>query len=141
MKFASSGPKNVFADKLSKVSNEVGQPVHEQDRFSYGKIIAVNDKNQVRVKLYDLHDEYGDELIVLSGTFIPVIPELSEIELKYGSLRPGLQVMVHWRGKLEPTWAIAHVIGDEDLNILEKAPSENRIDGPPVEFMMGGLLG
>lgn len=139
MPYSTSAPKNVFAENTHKVASESGQPVPQQDRLSYGVVTKVSENNQVRVRLYDRTDNEGNEKEVLEGQFIPVYPQLTEIQLKYGALRPGLQVLVHWKGKLEPNWAIAQIIGDEELQILKKEPLSNTVAGPPARFMMGGL--
>jgi len=137
--YRTSAPKSVIQGDLHDTASSAGQPVVQQERQSWGVITAVSEKNQVRVRLYDQFDNNGNEKEVLQGRFIPVVPQLSQIQQLYGALRPGLQVLVHWRGKLEPNWAWAEVKGDEELDILQEAPLDNKVTSPPTLFLSGGL--
>jgi hypothetical protein len=131
--------KNVVADVVHGVKNQGTQPPVVGDRFAYGVITEVNDQQQVKVELYSRKDEQGNFQQILAGKYIPLATQQSTIHFLYGELRPGLQVLVHWRGKLRPTWAIAHIIGDEDLNILEEEALPADMSSPPLAFLSGGM--
>lgn len=137
--YRSSAPKSVGQDVISRQQTQMRNPPIEGDRFAYGVITEINDQNQVKVQLYNRRDANDNELLVLGGKFIPLATQQSDILLKYGRLRKGLQVLVHWRGQQRATWAIAHIIGDEELNILEEESQSDDISGPPMAFLSGGM--
>lgn len=134
-----TAPKNTVASVINNISQATTDPPVIGDRIAYGVVTGVNDKQQVQVQLYSRRDELGNFQQILDGKYIPVATQQSVILLLYGELREGLQVMVHWRGKLRPSWAIAHIIGDEELDILEEEASSTDVAGPPVAFLSGGM--
>lgn len=139
MKGKTTAPKNMVASTINDLGQAVTDPPVIGDRIAYGVVTAVNDKQQVQVQLYSRRDQLGNFQQILNGKFIPVATQQTTINLLYGELRAGLQVMIHWRGKLRPSWAIAHIIGDEELDILEEVALSTDVAGPPVAFLSGGM--
>lgn len=131
--------KNLAQSVVGDLKTGATQPSFVADRFAYGKITKINDKQQAQIELYSRKDEKGNFQKILKGKFIPIATQQSTINLLYGGLREGLQVLVHWRGKLRPSWAIAHIIGDEELDILEEEKVSNKANSPPMAFLSGGM--
>jgi len=132
-----STPKNALEQKLGRTHSEAGQPANEQDRIGYGIISKVNqDTSQVKIKLFNVDGSPGEEL---SGGYLPLLNPLSDIHFRFGALREGLVCRLYWKGKLKPKTPLVEVIGDEEHNLLKKAPSTNQVEVGPYQIFSGGL--
>ena len=136
-KYTTSAAKNALAQTLHKTANEAGNPADEQVRIGYGAISEVDyDTSQVKVKMYRPDGSPGEEL---TKGFLPVLNPLSQIHMNYGLLREGLVCRIYYRGKLDPSFALIEVIGDEELSFLQKAPEANEIQIGPFLIFGPGL--
>lgn len=133
--------KNLAQQKRSDNATAGRQPAVEQDRVRFGKIVAVNSNNLVKVRLMNNQgDLEGPEIV--NGSYLPLMNPLSAIYLMWGSLRPGLICRVYWHGKLDPdASSVVEIIADEEHNFLKKEPESNEIATQPYKLLSGGMGG
>lgn len=133
-----TAPKNVFIDRQVRATRAASEPPMSADRFAYGTIIEVSQEGQVRVRLKDIRDEKGNERELLEGRWIPLATQITEIHLKYGELRKGLHVFVHWKGGVQPRSPLAYIIGDESLTFPKQPVFSIDLVGPAFDIFTGG---
>jgi hypothetical protein len=132
-------PRNIFEQKQQATAEKISESSQMvQDHFDYGTITDVDyDSYQVQVSLY------GMDVSILGSRYIPLINQREDIFLRWGMLRPGMWVRVHWRGPAaRATWALAEIVGDENANFLtqEQKDNDGAVDTQPHKiFSRGGL--
>ena len=131
--------RNIFEQRQNATSEKTNEAQRIQDHFDYGTITDVDyDSYQVKVTLY------GQDIDILGGRYMPLINQQEDIFLRWGMLRPGMWVRVHWRGYGlgRVTWALAEIVGDENANFLtqEQKDNDGAVDTQPHKvFSRGGL--
>ena len=99
-------------------SQQTNQP-HNQADWVSGKITAVDAKRPV----IQVEGVAGNKLF--GGKWIQLGHSVHDIVDRFGTIRVGMEVMVHYKGQFGcPVFAIAFVTGEED----EKGPNKDNAD-------------
>lgn len=129
--------RNVYEQKQNTATEKTNEAQKVQDHFDYGTISDVDyDTYQVKVSIY------GSDTDVLGGAFWPLINQQEDIFLRWGMLRPGMWVRVHWKGPFgRASWALVEIVGDENANFLTQTQCSNDGSGEtdPHKLTSGGL--
>jgi hypothetical protein len=113
---------------------------YDTHRIGYGVVTDVDIKtSQVKVKILKGDKEYDDKEI-LNGAFLPIINGIEEVHNRFGSLRKGLFVRLHWTGRLEPKNCLVEIIAGEDSSLLEKDQIDNDLDHSAYKLFSGGMF-
>jgi hypothetical protein len=109
---------------------------HVADRISYGKISGVDyNTYQVQVQLIG----YPPWAILGKG-YWPLISQIDDIFHRYGQIRKGMMVRVHWRGKERASFAVVEIIGDEDADFFSQKDRKNEEPTVPYKLISGGII-
>lgn len=132
--------KNILHKQLSDTGVSAELLSFDAHKTAYGIISDVDiDTSQVKVKLILGDMQYSDKE-VLDGQFLPLINSLKDIYNRFGSLRKGLLVRLHWTGRLDQKNCKAEVIAGEDSSLLRKDQLENEIDHGAYKLFSGGAF-
>jgi len=139
---------NRIQSGFDKTNQKAGDPVDDQQRWSFGIIADVNEENsRIRVDFFERKgkkvrlgagvDGEGD------GAFIPILQDITDIHQRFGRLRKGLLVKVYWKGKHFPTSdSVAEVISDSPEAIFasgRKEPRSNEVSTSSWRIFLGGV--
>lgn len=124
------------SDNITKnMAQGIGNKPMMMDHIDYGIITEVDYSTyQVQVRLL------GDDGTALGKRFWPLLTRREEIFLKYGKLRKGLYVRVHWRGRHKAYFVVVELISDETFNAIQQQDVENKILTGPFKMFSGGLI-
>lgn len=124
------------ADTAAKATNQgVYNKPMMMDHIDYGVITEVDYSTyQVQVRLM------GDSGEALGKRFWPLITRREEIFLKYGQLRKGMYVRVHWRGRQHAYFVVVEVVSDEEYDPVKQQDAENKLATGPFKLFSGGLI-
>ena len=118
----------------NQVDQETAAPPRIRDHIDYGIVTGINEKQQLQCALYSDPDNK-----ILQTQFWPLITPMDEIISKYGTLRKGMIVRVHWRGRDTANFAIVEVVGNEQHNLVEQKEAKNEKAVAPHKMMSGGI--
>jgi hypothetical protein len=135
-----SAPKNTFVQKANQAARINTEPTMNADRLAYGEILKVNSAGQVKVTYLDEQTVDGN-LKLMTTSYMTVATPMDTINLLYGNLRPGLRVLVHWKGGMEVTNPKVYVIGEEGFldNSTQPVAVNIEITTPPFGIFSGGM--
>lgn len=124
------------SDNITKnIAQGIGNKPMMMDHIDYGIITEVDYSTyQVQVRLL------GDDGTALGKRFWPLLTRREEIFLKYGKLRKGLYVRVHWRGRQKAYFVVVELISDETFDAIQQQDAENKILTGPFKMFSGGLI-
>ena len=120
---------------FNSIDQETAAPPRIQDHIDYGYVTGITEeKSQLQVSLYC--DPDG---VILGKRYWPMIKPIQEIVSKYGKLRKGMIVRVHWRGRDTAFTAWVEVVGDEKHNLMEQNRCSNEMETFPHMMLSGGM--
>jgi len=127
-----SGADKTFND----INQGITDPQNLSDHISYGKIVGVNyNTYQVQVQLRGYRP--GE---IMGQGFWPLITQIEDIFHRYGQLRKGMTVRVHWKGKERAVFAVVELIGDENADFFTQKDRKNEEPTVPFKLFSGGAL-
>jgi len=111
----------------------------ETQRWSYGVIEKVSYANQVKVRLLTEAGRFGD--FIDGGRYMVITNDIQDIALRWGRLRKGMLVRVHWTGEtvLQPRRAIAEVIAETAEALLNAEDRQNELKTGPWKIFISGF--
>ena len=130
-------PRTVLSQNIHRAQEAASKPTIGELQVSYGKVYEVHaDGDQVRPLLFD-----GEWSTTPYEFFLPLITPLSEVHLKWGSLRKGLTIRIWHHGPLSKVNGLVEIIGEEgDWDFLTKEKKANILNTGPYKLITGGLL-
>jgi hypothetical protein len=144
----SKSAKNALQQKVNSVETTALRPDQIGDHIAYGIITDVSPSYQVKVSLLGDNGSIVPGGNIMGGSFIPLMNPLEDVFLRFGDLREGMTVRIHWRGTMNHNihpqaikWAVVEVVSSEDHSFLNKPKEENTIAMYPHKIFSGGLLG
>ena len=131
-----NAPRSASDNVTKNMSQGIGNKPMMVDHIDYGIITEVDYSTyQVQVRLL------GDPgNVVLGKRFWPLVTRIEEIFLKYGKLRKGMYVRVHWRGRQRARFVVIDLISDETFDALTQQDAENKLLTGPFKLFSGGLI-